>query len=114
VTNSTKQHAACWLVLTPDEHFAYTANAASGTLSAFSVSPNGVLRLLDFNGITGNIGAGSHPVDMTVSQDGRFLFALANGNGTLNVFQISCDGALVYLDSLGGVATSAAGLAIHN
>jgi 6-phosphogluconolactonase (cycloisomerase 2 family) len=114
LTNSTMQHAACWLVLTPDEQFAYTANAASGTLSAFNVSPNGVLSLLDFNGITGNIGAGSHPVDMAVSQDGGFLFALANGNGTLNVFQISCDGALVYLDSLRGIPASAAGLAIHN
>jgi 6-phosphogluconolactonase (cycloisomerase 2 family) len=113
LTNSTMQHAACWLVLTPDEHYAYTANAGSGTLSAFNVSPNGALSLLDFNGITGNIGAGSHPVDMAVSQDGRFLFALANGNGTLNVFQISCDGALVYLDSLDGIPTSAAGLAVH-
>jgi 6-phosphogluconolactonase (cycloisomerase 2 family) len=112
-TNSTKQQAACWLVLTPDEKFAYTANAASGTLSAFSVSPNGVLSLLDFNGITGNIAAGSHPVDMAISQDGNFLFSLANGNGTLNLFQISCDGALVYRDSLDGIATSAAGLAIH-
>ncbi|HEX3628103.1 MAG TPA: beta-propeller fold lactonase family protein [Verrucomicrobiae bacterium] len=114
LTNSTMQQAACWLVLTPDEQFAYTANAGSGTLSAFNVSPNGDLSLLDFNGITGNIAAGSHPVDMAVSQNGRFLFSLANGNGTLNVFQISCDGALVYLDSLGGIATSAAGLAIHN
>ena len=112
-TNSTKQRAACWLVLTPDEKFAYTANAASGTLSAFSVSPNGDLSLLDFNGITGNIGSGSHPVDMAVSQNGGFLFSLANGSGTLNLFQISCDGALVYLDSLDGIPTSAAGLAIH-
>jgi len=112
-TNSTKQQAACWLVLTPDEKFAYTANAASGSLSAFSVSSNGDLSLLDFNGITGNIGSGSHPVDMAVSQDGGFLFALANGNGTLNLFQISCDGALVYLDSLDGIPTSAAGLAIQ-
>jgi 6-phosphogluconolactonase (cycloisomerase 2 family) len=108
------QQAACWLVLTPDEQFAYTANASSGTLSAFNVSPNGDLSLLDFNGITGNIGAGSHPVDMAVSADGQFLFSLANGNGTLNLFKISCDGSLVYLDSLGGIATSAAGLAIQN
>lgn len=113
-TNSTMQHAACWLVLTPNEQFAYTGNAGSGTLSAFSISPNGDLSLLDFNGITGNIGTGSHPVDMAVSQDSRFLFSLANGNGTLNVFQISCDGSLVYLDSLSGIATSAAGLAISH
>jgi 6-phosphogluconolactonase (cycloisomerase 2 family) len=112
-TNSTMQQAACWLVLTPDEQFAYTANANSGTLSAFRVSPNGDLSLLDFNGITGNIGAGSHPVDMAVSPNGQFLFSLANDNGTLNLFQISCDGALVYLDSLGGIPTSAAGLAIQ-
>jgi len=112
-TNSTKQQAACWLVLTPDERFAYTANAGSGTLSAFSVSPNGDLNLLDFNGITGDIGAGSHPVDIAVSADGQFLFSLANGKGTLNLFKISCDGALVYLDSLDGISTNAAGLAIQ-
>ncbi|HEY3913519.1 MAG TPA: beta-propeller fold lactonase family protein [Verrucomicrobiae bacterium] len=112
-TNSTKQQAPCWLVLTPDERFAYTANASSGTLSAFAVSRDGDLNLLDFNGITGNIDTGSHPVDMAVSADGQFLFSLANGNGTLNLFKISCDGALVYLDSLDGISTNAAGLAIQ-
>ncbi len=100
-------------MLTPDERFAYLANASSGTLSAFAVSRDGDLNLLDFNGITGNIGTGSHPVDMAVSQDSHFLFSLANGNGTLNLFKISCDGALVYLDSLDGISTNAAGLAIQ-
>lgn len=111
-TNSTKQQAACWLVLTPNERFAYTANAGSGTLSGFSIAPNGDLTLLDTNGITGNIGAGSHPVDMGTTGDGHYLFALANGNGTLHAFGIAPDGSLTPVDSMAGIMTSAAGLAV--
>src|SRR5260370_40572319 len=81
--------AACWLTLSLEERFAYTANAGSGSLSGFSVAPDGTLHLLNPGGIAAVIGVGSHPVDMAVSRDGRFLFYLANGNGTLNSFRVT-------------------------
>jgi 6-phosphogluconolactonase len=107
----TKQHAACWLALTPDEHYAYTADAGSGTLSGFSVTAEGSLHLLEPNGVAAVIGNGSHPVDMAPGNDGRFLFSLANGNGTLNVFRIAADGSLKLQGVASGIPASAAGLA---
>lgn len=107
----TEQTAACWLVTSPDERFAYTANAGSGTISAFSISPKGALQLISPGGITAVTGAASHPVDMTFSGDGRFFYCLANGNGTLGAFQARHDGSLEPLSVVSGIPTSAAGLA---
>ncbi|HZR18908.1 MAG TPA: beta-propeller fold lactonase family protein [Verrucomicrobiae bacterium] len=107
----TRQTAACWLTLTHDGRFIYTANAGSGTLSGYGVAPDGTLHLLDPNGITASTGPGSHPVDMAEGRDGRMLFALANGNGTLGAFRLTGDGGLQPLGFAGGIATSAAGLA---
>jgi 6-phosphogluconolactonase len=108
---ATEQQAACWLTLSHDQHFAYTANAASGTISAFGIDPDGGLHLLPANGISGVTGMGSHPVDMSVSRDGRSLFALANGNGTLGTFQVRSNGELGAHWFATGLPTSAAGLA---
>jgi 6-phosphogluconolactonase len=108
---STRQSAACWLTLTPDDRFVYTANAGSGTLSGFRVGLNGSLNLLEANGIAATIGSGSHPVDLAPSQDGQFLFSLANGNGTLGAFQIAEDGSLKLIGFANGIPTTAAGLA---
>jgi 6-phosphogluconolactonase (cycloisomerase 2 family) len=107
----TKQAAACWLIASHDGRFVYTANAGSGSLSGFSVDHSGGLELLNANGITAVDGTGSHPVDMTLSRDGRFLYSLANGNGTIEVFRTSHDGSLEALGGVTGLPTSAAGLA---
>jgi 6-phosphogluconolactonase len=107
----TDQNAACWLTLSPNERFAYTANAGSGSLSGFRVATDGTLHLLDPSGVTAVIGVGSHPVDMAASRDGRFLFALANGNGTLGSFHVTANGSLQSLGFANGIPASAAGLA---
>ena len=107
----TEQNAACWLVLSHNGRFAYTANAASGSVSGFRVGPDGALHLLEPTGIAASTGTGSHPVDMAESHDGRFLFVLANGNGTLGGFRATGQGSLEPLGFVGGIPTSAAGLA---
>lgn len=107
----TRQSAACWLTLTPDDRFAYTANAGSGTLSGFRVGFDGSVTLLEPNGVAATVGSGSHPVDMATSPDGQFLFSLANGNGTLGAYKIGEDGSLESLGSVSGIPTTAAGLA---
>lgn len=107
----THQSAACWLALTPDNRFVYTANAASGTLSGFKVGSDGSLTLLEADGLAASIGSGSHPVDLAASSNSQFLFSLANGNGTLGAFRISEDGSLKSLGSVSGIPTTAAGLA---
>lgn len=107
----TGQKAACWLITSRDGRFVYTANAGSGSISGFRVGHDGSLSLLDADGRTGVTGDGSHPVDMAQSRDGRFLYSLANGNGTLNAFEVKPDGSLELLVVLSGIPTSAAGLA---
>jgi len=82
-------------------------------ISRFGVGPDGTLRLLDPNGISAVTGTGSHPVDMAASSDGRFLFVLANGSGTVGAFRLSEDGSLQPLGFTGGVPATAAGLAVR-
>lgn len=91
---STKQSAPCWLITSHDGRFIYTANAGSGSISGFRVGHDGNLDLITADGQTGVTGAGSHPVDLAQSWDGRFLYNLANGNGTLNAFAVKPDGSL--------------------
>jgi len=67
--------------------------------------------LLTPDGATGVTGDGSHPVDMVESRDGRFLYSLNNGNGTISAFRVKADGTLDSLDVIGGLPTSSAGLA---
>jgi 6-phosphogluconolactonase (cycloisomerase 2 family) len=110
---STKQAAPCWLLTSHDGRFVYTANAGSGSLSGFKVGHDGSLELLDADGRTAVIGNGSHPIDMAQSHDGRFLYSLANGNGTLNAFREKPDGSLELITVLGGIPASAAGLVAH-
>jgi 6-phosphogluconolactonase (cycloisomerase 2 family) len=107
----THQTAACWLIASRDGRFIYTANAGSGSISGFRVGQDGSLELLDADGQTAVIGNGSHPVDMAQSRDGRFLYNLANGDGTLHGFRVKENGSLQPVTVLNGIPTSAAGLA---
>jgi 6-phosphogluconolactonase len=106
----THQAAPCWLVATLDGRYAYTANGGSGTLSGFSVSNRGVLSLLDPSGVSANIGAGSHPLDETISRDGRFLYNLTDGLHRISGFRIGEDGSLSPVASIGGLPVGAAGI----
>jgi len=110
---ATNQTAACWLQVSPDGRFAYTANAGSGSLSGFSISESGALTLLESNGVSASTGTGSHPVDMGFSRGGKFLYVLANGNGTLQGFRVAWDGSLTQAGSVSGIPTSAQGLAVR-
>jgi 6-phosphogluconolactonase len=107
----TDQSAACWLISSLDQRFIYTANAGSGSLSGFAVGSDGSIHALNPSGRTADTGAGSHPVDMSLSNDGRFLFTLANGNGTLLGFRTRPDGSLQPVAGINGLPTSTAGLA---
>jgi 6-phosphogluconolactonase len=107
----TQQTAACWLITSQDGRFVYTANAGSGSISGFRVGPHGSLALLDADGRTGVTGDGSHPTDMAQGRDGRFLYSLNNGNGTLSAFRVKSDGSLESLMVVNGLPTTTAGLA---
>src|SRR6266545_1327371 len=107
----TFQGAPCWLVASKNGRYAYTANAGSGTISGFSVDHDGTLVLLDPSGISGNLGAGSHPLHESVSKDGHFLHVLVDGTHSVGTFRIAHDGSLAFVGAIGGLPAGAMGLA---
>lgn len=105
---ATHQGAPCWLVVTTDGRFAYTANTPSGTISGFRVSPDASLTLLDASGRTATVGAGN--VDLALTPDSRYLYQL-NGSGTITALHVQDDGALETIGVVGGLSAGAVGLA---
>jgi 6-phosphogluconolactonase len=105
---STHQAAACWLVLSNDGHFAFVANAGSGSISAYAIESNGVLRPLDPSGRTGVTSTpDATPLDMGLSKGGKFLYVLQTGSGTIGSFAVGADGHLTTLADTPGLATAA-------
>jgi 6-phosphogluconolactonase len=88
------QAAPCWVVITKDGRFAYTANAGSGSISGYAVDSDGSLRLITPGGGTGVTGAGTTPLDMDVSRDSRFLYVIEGGTGNVMGFSIGRNGSL--------------------
>lgn len=99
------QAAACWVTLSKDGRFAYTANAASDSISAYRVNQDGSVSLVEPSGFSA---AAPHPLDLTVSNDGRFLYALTTGS--VSVFEVGPNGSLSEAGSISGLPASAAGL----
>jgi len=108
---ATTETAACWVVVTPDGRFAYTSNTGSGSISGYRVAFDGELTLLDSDGRTGVTGAGSSPIDMALSRDGRFLYTLNSGSGTIAAFSVRANGSLSPRRSLSGLPAGSNGLA---
>ena len=102
----TTETAACWVAFSVDGKYAYTANTGSGTITGYSVH-NGALKLLNADGVTGVFGAGSSPIDLAVSPDGAYLYALGSGAHAIAVFAINADGSLTSVP--GGAAALVAG-----
>ena len=83
----TTQTATCWVVVSTDGRFAYVTNTGDESLSALNVGFLGTLSLLDGNGEAGQTGAGTAPIDLSLSNDGRHVYALDNRMGTISVFR---------------------------
>jgi 6-phosphogluconolactonase (cycloisomerase 2 family) len=107
----TTESAACWVVVTGNGRFAYTTNAASGSISGYFIDRDGSLSLLDADGRTGETGTGSGPIDMSLSVNSRYLYTLNGGNGTISAFRVGHDGSLNPLSGVDGLPPAANGLA---
>lgn len=97
---TTHQAAACWVVVTRNGKFAYTTNAQSASISGYRIADDGSIALLNPNGITATTGAGSAPIDMALSGNSHYLYALSAANGTIVGFHINHDGSLIQVLSL--------------
>jgi 6-phosphogluconolactonase (cycloisomerase 2 family) len=94
---ATTETAACWVAVTNNGRFAYTANTGSGTVSGFGVSPDGSLALLDASGVTGVTGGA--PADLAFSVNSRFLYVRTGGINDIVAFQVAADGGLTSIGS---------------
>ncbi len=91
----TTQTAACWVVISRFGRYAYTTNTGSGSISSYEIEKDGSLTLLDAQaGLTGD---GSKPIDMALSDNGRFMYALGGASHTVSVFFVRFNGSLVPL-----------------
>lgn len=104
---SDTQGAACWVVVTNNGKFAYTANAHSSTVSSYGVAPNGSLTLL--NAVAGNTTPGGGPTDLALDVSSSHLYALAGT--TISAFRVGSDGGLTPIGVVSGLPATVAGLA---
>ncbi|MGA8150134.1 MAG: hypothetical protein WB952_04235 [Terriglobales bacterium] len=51
--------------------------------------------------------SGSTNLDIAISADGKFLYTLNAGTGTVGIFGINADGSLTNLGDVGGLSASA-------
>ncbi|MBX3604909.1 MAG: beta-propeller fold lactonase family protein [Piscinibacter sp.] len=102
------QGAACWIAVTPNGRFAYSANAAASNVSSYAIDVQGALTLLAAQaGFTSGNGA----LDMAVTPDGRQLHVFASRAPQQIVsFTIAPDGGLTRIGVLGGITPGSAGL----
>lgn len=107
----TNQTANCWVVVTPNGRFAYVTNTGSGSISGYAIDFDGTIELLDADGRTAVIGDGSAPVDLALTDSGRFLYSLNSGTNTIGAFRVHSDGSLAQLPFTGGLPSGANGLA---
>jgi 6-phosphogluconolactonase len=101
---SSGQAAACWLAAAG--HFAYTTNAGSGSIGRFAIAPDGALSMVG----TTVVGAGSTPLDNTVSHDQDFMYVLLGGFHQIVGYRVGHDGSLTQVTSV-AVPVGAAGIA---
>jgi 6-phosphogluconolactonase (cycloisomerase 2 family) len=104
---ATTQAAPCWVVVSPDHRFAFSANAGSASISSLRIAQDGSLSLIQ--PVAGSLTAG--PLDMAFSRNGRFLYAVSPNAGTVTAFALQSDGSLVKLGALGSLPRSVYGLA---
>ena len=106
VTNN--QAAACWLVVTEDGRFAYTANAGTANVSQYTIASSGAVTLVG-DGASGTTGTG--PVDLDVSDGDGYLYVLARGDRSISAFSIDDgDGSLTTIAGPSGLAAGLVGL----
>jgi len=105
------QGAPCWVTITPDARYAFTANAGSASISGYHVDRAGRLTLSNADGVSAATGAGSKPLDMALDRGGRRLYLLDGGSHGVQSFDVRDDGALVKTGAIAGLPATIVGIA---
>jgi 6-phosphogluconolactonase len=102
------QSAACWVVLTRNEKYAYATNTASNNVSTFDVnSYTGDLSVRD--AISATTPAG--PIDAALTNNSKFLYVLNSGDHSISAFKVAANGSLSSVQAIDGLPQGATGLA---
>src|SRR4051812_13089204 len=88
------QGAACWVAVSDNGKWAYTANASTGSISSYTIASNGSLSLAA--GVAATIPG---PLDLAFSEGSKFLYALSNGAHRIDAFRVNGNGSLTFLGS---------------
>ncbi len=88
------QKALCWI--TNAGRYQFVANAASNSVSGYSISPTGTPRVVS------QTPTEAGPIDLAASKDGSYLYVEAGGTGTIDAYAVARDGSLSPVQS--GVA----------
>jgi 6-phosphogluconolactonase len=104
---STTQRAACWLVVTENGRYAFTANAASDSISSFAIDEGGALTLVE---AAAAHTTAAHTTDLALSRNSAYLYASDGGTQSISAYRVGVDGSLT---RVGGTSVPAgiAGLA---
>lgn len=105
------QVAACWVAVTPDGRYAYTANAGTSTVSAYRVARDGRLELAA--AVAASNGANAGATDLAVTPDGRWLYALAPRGLQILAYRVGHDGSLTPVGAGSGLPVGTVGLAAN-
>ena len=102
--------AACWVAVSPNGLWAFDSNAHGGTISSFEVHSNGSISLV--LSVAANTGAGSAPLDLQVSSNGRFLYVNEAGAHMIGGYRLGTGGTLVAVRGGPVLPASASGIAV--
>jgi len=101
------QIATCWLIT--HGAYAYVTNNGTSTVSSYAIADDGGLTLLDGEAAE----TGERPVDLAITRDGRFLYTVNAGSGTVSMFRVDpSDGSLTSLGEIGGLPKEAGAVGI--
>ena len=105
----THQGAPCWVVITGDGRFGYTGNG-NGSVTGFSIDPDGGISLLDADGATAVVGGGVN--DVALSGNSQYLYVLQVDDApAVHGFRVHQDGHLEPLGPVAGLPAGTRGLA---
>jgi 6-phosphogluconolactonase (cycloisomerase 2 family) len=109
VSSANGQLATCWIAVN-QRGDVITANPGTHSLSAFHVdAATGQVILLN-----GTAGSGDAPLDIAMSENGRFVYALDPAAGGVAMFKIEHDGSLTGMGSVdAGLSLFAQGMAVR-
>lgn len=90
------QTAPCWVAISPDGMFLFTANTGSDSISSYAIAVNGALTLLGSTLLKGAPGVGVF--DIQLDPTGRFLYAVDTTLVAISILAVN-GGSLTELPS---------------